>query len=158
MGVKDTDHGFAALRKRLREEDWSITVGVHQSAGEHKDKDGKPGGMTVADIATIHEFGAPAANIPARSFIGAWFDEHGKELGKKSLPDIKSFLAGRMTKEQVLARAGARAVGGIQKRMAQNIPPPLKPATIARKGSSVALIDTGQLRQSVTWAPGKAKE
>ena len=31
------------------------------------------------------------------------------------------------------------------------IAPPLKPATIARKGSSTPLINTGQLRSAITW-------
>ena len=36
-------------------------------------------------------------------------------------------------------------------KIASNIPPALAPETIERKGSSVALIDTGQLRSSITW-------
>ena len=155
MAVTDTDRGFKALQKRMKDAaqgDWTITVGVHDSAGIHKDSQ-----QSVADIALIHEFGAPAANIPARSFIGAWFDLHGLELQKKSVKDLQAFIMGTMKKAQVLARAGSRAVAGIQQRISQNIPPPLKPATIKRKGSSVALIDTGQMRTAVTWAPGKAK-
>ena len=153
--ITDKDNGYKAMRARMKDlaqGDWTITVGVHDSAGNH-------GGtsQSVADIALIHEFGAPAANIPARSFIGAWFDLHGRELAQKSTKDLQAFVKGTMTKLQVLARAGSRAVAGIQLRMAQNIPPPLKPATIARKGSSVALIDTGQTRGAVTWAEGKAK-
>jgi hypothetical protein len=152
--VKDTDKGFKALQKRMRDlqkgDDWEITVGVHDAAGIHKGTS-----QSVADIALIHEFGAPAANIPARSFIGAWFDQHSTELFKKTTPDLAKYIKGTFSKLQVLARAGSRAVAGIQSRMAQNIPPPLKQATIDRKGSSVALIDTGQLRTSVTWAVKK---
>ena len=54
-------------------------MGVHESAGIHEGS-----AQTGADIALIHEFGAPAANIPARSFIGAWFDLHGRELAAKT--------------------------------------------------------------------------
>ena len=152
--VKDTDRGFKALQKRLKDvqsgKGWQITVGVHDDAGIHKDSS-----MSVADIAMIHEFGAPAANIPARSFLGAWFDQHGVELFKKTAPDLVAYIAGKMPKLQVLARVGSRAVAGIQARMARGIAPPLKQATIDRKGSSVPLIDTGQLRTSITWTVKK---
>ncbi len=149
--VKDTDRGFKALQKRLKDtHGWKITVGVHDSAGNHGSTQ-----QSIADIALIHEFGAPAANIPARSFIGAWFDLHGAELSRKAQIDVQEYIAGAMQKVQVLARAGSRAVAGIQARMAQGVPPPLKQATINRKGSSVPLIDTGQLRTSVTWAVKK---
>jgi len=152
--VKDTDRGFKALQKRLKDvqngDGWKITVGVHDSAGIHKGTS-----QSVADIALIHEFGAPAAGIPARSFLGAWFDEHGAELFKKTAPDLVKYIKGTMAKAQVLARAGSRAVAGIQSRMARGIAPPLKQATIDRKGSSVPLIDTGQLRTSITWTVKK---
>jgi len=152
--VKDTDRGFKALQKRLKDvqsgKGWELTVGVHDSAGMHKDSS-----MSVADIALIHEFGAPAAGIPARSFIGAWFDQHGVELFKKTAPDLVAYILGKMPKLQVLARAGARAVAGIQARMARGVPPSLKQATIDRKGSSVPLIDTGQMRTAITWSVKK---
>ena len=141
--ITDKDNGYKAMRARMKDlaqGDWTITVGVHDSAGTHKGS-----AQSVADIALIHEFGAPAAGIPARSVLGAWFDLHGKELAEKSSKDLKGFIKGTLTKVQVLARAGSRAVAGIQQRIAQNIPPPLKPATIKRKGSSVALIDSGQM-------------
>lgn len=156
MKVTDKDRGFKALQKRLKDlaqpEGWGITVGVHDDAGTHTNST-----MSVADVALIHEFGAPAANIPRRSFIGSWFDENGKALAAKSSPDLAAYLKGTMAKMQVLARAGARAVGGIQQRISRGGPYPdapggLKPATIKRKGSSVPLIDLGQLRTSVTWA------
>lgn len=155
MSVIDKDNGFKALQKRLEElktGNWSITVGVHASAGEHTNSK-----LTVAEVAAIHEFGAPGANIPRRSFIGAWFDENGRKLVENSNKDVARYLKGDMPKEQVLARAGSQAVGSIQAKIAQGIPPPLKKETIDRKGSSIPLIDTGQLRTSITWAPTESK-
>jgi hypothetical protein len=42
-------------------------------------------------------------------------------------------------------------VGVIKQRIANGIAPPNSPYTIARKGSSKPLIDTGQLRNSITY-------
>jgi hypothetical protein len=36
-------------------------------------------------------------------------------------------------------------------RSGAGVPPPLKPATIARKGSSRPLVDTGRLLSAITW-------
>jgi hypothetical protein len=46
---------------------------------------------------------------------------------------------------------GMRVVGDIQDRISDGIPPPNSPITIARKGSSKPLIDSGQLRQSISF-------
>ena len=60
-------------------------------------------------------------------------------------------LKGTLTEEQALNQVGAAVAGMVQAKIASNIPPALAPETIERKGSSVALIDTGQLRSSITW-------
>ena len=46
-------------------------------------------------------------------------------------------------------RIGLLYKGLIQRMIGSNMPPGLKPKTIARKGSSKSLIDTGRMRQSI---------
>ncbi len=46
----------------------------------------------------------------------------------------------------------------IKLKITSNIPPPLAPETIARKGSSVALIDTGLLRSQIAADYGHIEE
>ncbi|MGL4250956.1 MAG: hypothetical protein ACRDCI_11810 [Plesiomonas shigelloides] len=54
-GVRSTDgKGIELLRMRMDKlKDYAVSVGVHESAGQHKDS-----GTTVAQIAAVHEFGA----------------------------------------------------------------------------------------------------
>jgi hypothetical protein len=142
--IKDTDRGATALLTRLLGEG-ALYVGIHGDAGQHDGSD-----LSVAEIGEIHEFGLGSA--PRRSFLADWFDgkrdewetvivKGGRALARGKVPNVRALL------EQV----GVWAVGSIQDRMANNIPPPLAPATIKRKGSSIALIDTGQLRSSITY-------
>lgn len=103
--------------------------------------------FTVAQVAGVHEFGS--ATVPKRSFIGAWFDENLTEITEFERKAAKLLLKGKITEEQYVNLVGSKCVSGIQKRIASNIGPPLKAATIKRKGSSVALINEGTLRSSI---------
>lgn len=119
-----------------------ITVGVHDTEGA-----ATSGGATIADIAAFNEFGTE--RIPARSFIRAWADESIAE-NKRILSAIaRNVVTGKATAEQGLDQAGLRFVGEIQNRISNGVQPPNAPSTIARKGSSTPLIDTGQLRSSI---------
>ena len=151
MGVKvtDRDRGYAALMKRLKAEKLSLTVGVHEAEGSEPHGDE----MTVADLATIHEFGL--GHVPERSFLRAWADEQAEEI-KKDLGGIgKAVAEGKLTAEQGLERFGSLAVGQIQQRIVAGIDPPLAEETVKRKGSSTPLVDTGQLKSSITYVVKK---
>lgn len=50
-----------------------------------------------------------------------------------------------------LSRLGVLAQGDIQMEITALSSPPNTPSTIARKGSSNPLIDTGAMRGAVTW-------
>ncbi len=106
---------------------------------------------SLLEIALFHEFGAPRAGIPERSFLRAYVDTHKTEIMDWQRKLVQAALTGKIKPEQILPQLGARVVAGIQERIASNIPPPLQPRTIARKGSSVALIDTGQLRAGISF-------
>ena len=122
-----------------------IVVGVHASEANMTHGEG----LTVGDIATIHEFGAPAANIPQRSFIRAWYDERQAFITSTLRTQAAQVAAGKRTLEQAAERIALAFEGDVKQRILRNIPPPLTPATIARKGSSLALVDTGQLRNAI---------
>lgn len=150
---------------------WRVTVGIHESEGiaEHTreqdeiqlDGDKPPAGKppTVAEVAMFNEFGL---GVPQRSFVRAWADENEAEnrenLRKIGQAVVKGKLPGGP--KQGLERFGLLAQGGIQKRMADGVPPPNAPSTVAQKKSSKPLIAGGQLRSSVTYKvfkPGKAQ-
>ena len=144
--LKDTDKGFRKLVTKLKGIGAGkvLTVGIH--AGEGESPDGK---ATLLEVATIHEYGL--GHNPQRSFIRAWADDHESE-NRKALRSVGiEVLKGTYTIDVGLGRLGALFQGQIQARISSNIPPPLAPATIARKGSSVALIRYGTLRAAITW-------
>lgn len=153
--VRDVDQGYQALVRRFYalEDTPVIDVGVLEAEGAKVHEGGPEGDgtrpVTVLDVATWNEFGT--GQIPERSFIRAWFDENlpgARELVRRLLESVAAGKRDLATVPEVL---GTTFVAQIQKRMAAGIPPANAPETIARKGSSTPLIDTGQLRSSITF-------
>lgn len=127
-----------------------VKVGVLSGEGaDTKTEDGK---ANMVGIAAIHEFGAPKANIPERSFIRRTLNEKEKELGNKSRALAEMIIRGDITHTRGLEILGTWAATEIKKTITKgkHIPPPLKPATIAAKGSDRPLVDTGRLVQSIS--------
>lgn len=148
--VKVDDHVFRELREKIRGIGKAyVKVGVLESAGSADAGDG----LTMAELAAIHEYGAPRANIPARSFIrNTFLDSDGAESLKKFMfRTAKGLIQEKLDVQQALNQLGAFAQSMIKNRIKAHIPPPLKPATVKRKGSSTPLVDTGQLINSITW-------
>lgn len=147
---------WIALKRKLGDLDKArVHVGVLAS-GKGSDKAEGGDGITMLEIAAIHEFGSPAAHIPERSFIRRTFEEQREELAKiqvevaKRLVNIKQF-----TVATALKIIGAWGAAAIQRTIGTGppIPPPLAPATIARRKnkSNRPLLNNGQLRASITW-------
>lgn len=108
-------------------------------------------------IANVHEFGARIRNgkgytiIPERSFMRSTFDENNGEWINFFESQLKLLLNGRLEAKTLCERLGARMVADIQKKIKEIDTPPNAPSTIAQKGSSNPLIDTGGLRQRITY-------
>lgn len=136
------------LIKRIKNEQAGVvSIGVQGSKGE-ADKKGSDGDLTVLEVATFHEFGT--INVPERSFIRS-NDFRNKEKYKKIKQEVlNKFVKQQMTLKQGLGLLGLRVEADIKEGITQGIEPELRPETIARKGSSTPLIDTGQLRSSIT--------
>lgn len=143
--MSDTDRGAKRLAKLLA--DGALSVGVlgGDASKGHEDSD-----LTVGEIAEIHEFGLGTA--PRRSFLADWVDEKKDEITEVIVKGSRALAARKVpSRVALLEQIGAWAVGSIQERISNGIEPPLDAATIKRKGSSVPLIDTGQLRSSITY-------
>jgi phage gpG-like protein len=124
-------------------------VGIHEAEGN-----APHGKLTNAEVGAVHEFGSPSRGIPERSFIRAWFDGAREQIKLQMENVARGVTKGKITREQALNQLGSFFVGQIQQRIARRIPPPLNEKTIMRKGSDVPLIDTGQLRSSITYSVG----
>jgi hypothetical protein len=148
--IKDRDTGFNAFFQGIRQlGSMRVKVGVQGREAAQV----RPGGLTMVGLATIHEFGAPTANIPQRSFLRSTADANRGTYArvlegavKKLVKKPQAFKA-----KAELFRLGERVRADVIKRIKAGIPPPNTPATIAgKKGENVPLIDTGQLISSIT--------
>lgn len=147
MTVRVRDRGARRVVRELgRPSGPQLTVGVFGDKGSAQHR-GSAQGITVAEIAEIHEFGL---GVPERSWLRDWIDQNKQQIEARISTESRAMITKKRTREQVLARIGVWIQGEIQQRIADGIPPPNAPSTIARKGSSKPLIDKGQLRQSIT--------
>jgi len=115
--------------------------------------DSRPGELTNVELGVIHEYGAPRAGIPERSWLRATADLKRREWLALLERALKVALRGKLTVDQALEVVGQKAVADIQARIRRGagIPPPLQPATIAAKGSTRPLVDTGRFVQGISY-------
>jgi hypothetical protein len=142
LNVTDKDNGLKALLKRCDASKSVITVGVHaeEGAGVYE------GGATVAQVASYNEFGTD--RIPARPFLSGWFDANKPQIEANLKKAGEKIVQGTEVRA-ALDIVAQWAAGGVQKGIAQGVPPPNAASTIRQKGSGTALINTGQLRSSI---------
>lgn len=107
-----------------------------------------------ADIllrANVHEFGSAVRNIPERSFIRAGMKKHEKDIETEANKLIDLVINGKIPARTALELLGQKVVDWLKDYLTKLQSPALKPATIAKKGSANPLIDTGQMRDSITY-------
>lgn len=151
--------GFKRLARAFNGQ-YSIKVGIMGSKAARKNGDTE---KTNAEIGFINEFGSPRRHIPARSFLRMpltlYLGEYLKN--KKSFSDEAIDLAiksGQLL--QLAEKIGLTAEEVVQEAFAtrgfgQWVPN--APYTVEQKGSDSPLIDTGELRRSITSQAKKIK-
>ena len=142
MASRTTDRDLG-LKKFIRQlqvaKVTEVVVGVQQGA----DNDGQQ----IAEYAAYNEFGTES--IPDRSFMRSAFDENLAELKQDMDTQYGRVQAGQITVRTALGLVGLRHQDQIKNKIDTNIPPPNSPVTIAKKGSSHTLIDTGAMKNSI---------
>ena len=143
--IRDTHlAGLAALAHRFETMHERVMVGVPAGA---KEEDGTP----IALIAAVHEFGSPKAGIPERSFLRTGLKRARPLFATLNFDSLKKVANGLLSIHEALDRLGAAAAGAVKEEIVIGTFVPLRPATIARKGSDKPLIHSGSLRQAITW-------
>lgn len=112
-------------------------------------------GTSVAYVAAIQEFGAPAVRIPARPFMQPTVREKKDYWTNIIEKDIPKVVLGKMTAFDVLDKVGIVAAADIQTKISSIYSPPNSPATLARKNGTKPLVDTGLMLASVQNAVNK---
>lgn len=114
-----------------------------------KKKAAAPSGpKLVAMIAAIQEFGAPSRGIPPRPYFRRMIRQRSPAWGSKL---GKALKANAFEVDQSLGLMGQLIKGQLQQSINELVSPPLSPVTVARKGFSKPLIDTGHMLNSVDY-------
>lgn len=148
------DLGWTEMLKRAKEiKDRRVKVGVLDS-GEGAAMHDPDGDLSVAEIAAVNEFGTQDGRIPERSFVRSTFDEQREELVELGKELIAKVFEGKIDVNKALNMLGAKLATEIKKKitLGDGVPPPNAEATIAAKGSSRPLVDTGRMVNAITWA------
>lgn len=153
--VKDIDRGWKTLVTKIGKLDRAF-VQVGLQAGDKGEKrvkrKGQPDQIVESDedialIAAVNEFGS--GPIPSRPFMRQTFDKNERELSARVGAEFSAVVSGSKTPQQSLEQLGLWYTYKMQAEVASGDFAPNSPVTIAIKGSSRPLIDTGRMRQSI---------
>lgn len=144
--VTDRDLGFVSIKKGLEQVGGELSCGIDPKAPRK-----------VILRALVHEYGSPAANIPMRSFLRWAFDTNERKYQAYIDIIVEQAAKGKGVK-RMWDKLGKMMVEDVQARIDSNIPPALKEATVKRKGHDLALVDSGEMRRSVTYSLAKRRK
>lgn len=152
------DRGMNNIISELHMLDNSVTkVGFPESAPVGKKQSegsGHEAYSTISEVAQIgidNEFGKKGPpKIPARPFMSTSFDEGKQEIIVMGEKVYKAVTLGRIKTKQAMGILGELGTKLIKKKITDLRTPGNADLTIKLKGSSNPLIDTGQMRASVT--------
>lgn len=158
LTVREVDKGFLHLRRVMR----TLESGAYAMAGVAESRDKRAGeDISNSDLTVIHEFGAPAANIPARPFMRPSFDRNRAKYGLQLARGARRIYEGRTDPLRLLALLGTTMASDMKAEITKfsPIPPPNAPAVRARKlarmwrtggfGGVRTLVDTGRMVNSI---------
>jgi hypothetical protein len=138
---------FLAVQMR-RSKNLSIAVGLpKEKVGGAIYEDGQ----TIISVGAQHEYGV---GVPRRSFLRVPFIKKSRDISEKLRKGFELIAEKGYTAEKSLNLVGAYVTNvskGAFTSRGYGTWTPNKPSTIAAKGSSQPLIDTGTLRNSITW-------
>ena len=140
--IRDTPDGRRF--KRMLQELSKLEVRVGFQAGEAQEEDG----TDICEVAAYNELGTE--HIPARPFLRKSVDENANKINSFMKAKVRDLTQG-VTGEQVLKEIGIFQKDLIQEKITSGGFAPNADSTIAKKGSSKPLIDTGRMRQSVNY-------
>jgi len=120
--------------------------------GPSRVKVGLPAGKADSDNimkAIWNNFGTQ--NIPERPFMQNAMRANRSSYRAAMISSASKILRGETSLRSVLSKLGTKAQGDIQAEITALSSPPNAPSTIRQKGSSNPLVDTGEMRSSITW-------
>lgn len=148
---------FTVRVKRKRH--LKLPKGIH---GPKKVKVGFPAGKASEgniEKAIWNEFGTQGGAsgggwggpVPERPFMRNAMRANSAKYRDALLKSAAKILCGETEVGVVMEKLGILAQGDVQAEITSLSSPPNSPVTVALKGSSNPLIDSGEMRQAVTW-------
>lgn len=137
------DRGWKRIRLELAGLD-KQRVKVGLQAG-----DTAPDGTSLAEIGAFNEYGT--STIPARPFLRAAYEQYQRQLQQFKARLINLIYERKIDTGKGLAILGEKHQQQVQAKIGDGPWVENAPSTIAQKGSSKPLIDTGRLRQSIRY-------
>ncbi len=139
--ITDIDDQFKRLMGEVEDAEFdAVDIGVLASEDE-----------LLRLYAGANEFGTRDGHIPERSFIRAAVDNNGTRIDQRADQVWGQIIDGRLSMNVGLGLMGEFIQRLVTQRITTLRTPPNAAATIARKGSSNPLIDTGRMPQSIRW-------
>lgn len=135
---KSPDKTMKKLRK-LAGSNGRVKVGFPEGKADDK----------IIDRAVWNEFGTKT--IPPRPFMRFAMENGVGDFKREAKIQARRVLAGETTMNGALSRIGLNGVDHIQESIKGLRSPANAQSTIEQKGSDNPLIDTGEMRQSVTF-------
>lgn len=147
MAVKVKDE-LTPEGKKLLAAFWELE-GLEVRIGFQSGENAKENGADLAEVAAFNELGT--VHISSRPFLRNSVDTHMGEIVPFVEDTLDRIVNSGMGAQDTLQRTGSFMKGLVQKEIVSGHYAPNSPATIARKGSDVPLVDDGQLRDSVNY-------
>ena len=151
MIIKDTNlKGLRELLDNVRNMGKDkVFVGVPASSNTIHE-----GGINMATLAAVHEFGSSKRNIPERSFLRSAIIEGKDKINAEVAKGVQAYLSqGKQIDLMFYDRIGLLASNLVKDKIHRGPFVRLSDATVARriKNTDRPVNDTGALRQSITW-------
>lgn len=152
MRVVDIDRGFSRTMRRLYR---LATRNPRLQVGWWQEDDAE-----AADRAVYNEVAGLTGNaskIPPRPVLAPYLDEHGDDISRVIVDKLRrENLLGRKTAQRVLKDVGEGVVNDVRIRIGLygqygKINKNNAPSTIARKGMDRPLVETGRMRDALTF-------
>lgn len=135
---------------KLQERDARLDK-VEVEYGYYETKMHRASGLSMGSLALIQEYGSIKRNIPARPFVyysAYLINDKDVSIMRKAAID---YLFKRKDTKISFAPVGRMGVRTIQRSIMSQRFTPLKPSTVAKKGSSTILVEDGELINGAEW-------
>lgn len=145
---EETDEPFYANVLRPQKMEIGYDFGKNKKQQKPR-KFYKSEAKSIAQVAIQNEYGVPERNIPPRPFMKRTVDGNvrkWKKMVQDELPQMK-----KMDLRVMAIRLAGVMKKDIQRSIDELMFPPNAPSTVKMKGFNNPLIDTGTMRDTVTW-------